>query len=59
MNESLSPLAELENKIKILVEEFQHLKEKTSVEAPSITTSNKLARIEERVNKIIQYLDEM
>ncbi len=59
MNESTTPLVELENKIKLLISEFKLLKEKTVVQTPSITTSNKLAQIEEKVKKIIEYLDEL
>ncbi len=59
MNEPTTPLVDLENKIKLLIGEFKLLKEKNASQTSSITTSNKLARIEEKIKNIIEYLDEM
>lgn len=59
MNESTTPIVELENKIKLLIGEFKILKEKNAAQSSSITTSNKLARVEEKIKNIIEYLDEL
>ena len=58
MNE-LAPLAKLENRIKLLVDELKVAREHTYKKSDnSVETSNKLGRIEENIKNLIQIIDE-
>ena len=58
MNE-LEPLAKLENRIKLLMDELKVAREDTTEKSDnSVETSNKLGRIEEKIKNLIQMIDE-
>ena len=58
MNE-LVPLAKLENRIKLLVDELKVAREHTTEKSDNyVETSNKLGRIEEKIKILIQMIDE-
>ena len=58
MNE-LTPLAKLENRIKLLIDELKVTREHTTEKSDnSVETSNKLGRIEEKIKNLIQMIDE-
>jgi len=58
MNE-LAPLAKLENRIKLLVDELKVAREHTTEKSDnSVETSNKLGRIEEKIKNLIQMIKE-
>ena len=58
MNE-LAPLAKLENRIKLLMDELKVAREHTTEKIDnSFETSNKLGRIEEKIKNLIQIIDE-
>ena len=55
----LAPLAKLENRIKLLMDELKVAKEYTTEKSDnSVETSNKLGRIEEKIKNLIQMIDE-
>ena len=57
MNE-LEPLAKLENRIKLLMDELKVAREDTTEKSDnSVETSNKLGRIEEKIKNLIQMID--
>jgi len=57
MNE-LAPLAKLENRIKLLMDELKVAREHTAEKSDnSVETSNKLGRIEEKIKNLIQMID--
>ena len=58
MNEP-APLAKLENRIKLLMDELKVAREDTTEKSDnSVETSNKLGRIEEKIKNLIQMIDE-
>ena len=58
MNE-LEPLAKLENRIKLLMDELKVAREDTTEKSDnSVETSNKLGRIEEKIKNLIQMINE-